>query len=75
MIYNSKYNFDYLQTMHWATPKTKDRMITPSQKMQRSSSSSASSPQNESSFHITRTPKVWERETSDVIRKFRNYEI
>lgn len=68
--------------LHWATPNTKDRMLDCG-----SSQSGAPRPGHRRSseqgilhgrsqdFKISRPSEGWERDTSDVMKKFRNYEI
>ncbi|XP_066959580.1 J domain-containing protein [Macrobrachium rosenbergii] len=68
--------------LHWATPNTKDRMLDSG-----SSQGGGSKPpghrraseqgilHGRADFKISRPSEGWERDSSDVMKKFRNYEI
>lgn len=69
------------QSMHWATPKTKDRMLPDQQG--NSSSLSAGQPnpahrrasEGGAALYYGGRKAEWGTENSDVANKFRNYEI
>lgn len=75
------------QSMHWSTPKTKDRMLPesggssgPSSLTAGSSLSSSQRRASEGGANLhwggRATGNVWDSQTSnEVISKFRNYEI
>ncbi|KAF2350436.1 hypothetical protein FHG87_018808 [Trinorchestia longiramus] len=56
------------QTLHWAKPTAPERMLG-------SSSQRTAAGQPEESIDFRAAPPVWHRDTSDFLRKFRNYEI
>ncbi|XP_045115381.1 J domain-containing protein-like [Portunus trituberculatus] len=77
-------------TLHWAAPNTKDRMLGPAGTSQgphphshhhpkpggrRSSEQGLLYGRNQDEVNISWPTGQWERDSSDVIRKFRNYEI
>ncbi|XP_050691521.1 J domain-containing protein-like [Eriocheir sinensis] len=70
-------------TLHWATPNTKGRMLDegasqapqPRPGGRRSSEQGLLYGRNQEGVKISRPTGGWERDSSDVIRKFRNYEI
>lgn len=70
-------------TLHWASPNTKERMLEPgtSQASQprpggrRSSEQGILYGRSQDGAKVSRGTGDWERDSSEVIRKFRNYEI
>jgi len=73
------------QSMHWSTPKTKDRMLPESAGGVSSGPSSlttgvASAAHRRASegganLHYNRNSSNWGTENNDIVNKFRNYEI
>lgn len=71
-----------MQSMHWATPKTKDRML-PDQQGVSSTGLSAGQPnpahrrasEGGAALYFGNRKAEWGTENSDVANKFRNYEI
>ncbi|KAG7172528.1 J domain-containing protein-like [Homarus americanus] len=69
-------------TFHWATPNTKERMLEPGTSQaphpkpgaRRSSEQGLLYSRGKESA-VSRPTAGWERDSSDVMRKFRNYEI
>ncbi|XP_042891849.1 J domain-containing protein-like isoform X2 [Penaeus japonicus] len=90
--------FQKLQTLHWATPNTKERMLEPGTS-QAQAGGQAGQPhapppvskpgsrraseqvshilhgRTKETVRVPRPSEVWERDTSEVMKKFRNYEI
>lgn len=73
-----------LQSMHWATPKTKDRMLPDQQGVSSNSSGlSAGQPnpahrrasEGGAALYFGNRKAEWGTDNSDVANKFRNYEI
>ncbi|KAG0711667.1 J domain-containing protein [Chionoecetes opilio] len=70
-------------TLHWATPNTKERMLesgaSPSSQPRpggrRSSEQGILYSRSQDGVKVSRPTGDWERDSSEVIRKFRNYEI
>ncbi|KAK8740502.1 hypothetical protein OTU49_002943 [Cherax quadricarinatus] len=70
-------------TLHWATPNTKDRMLEagasqvpqPKAGTRRSSEQGLLYSRRQESVTVSRPTEGWERDSSDVMKKFRNYEI
>ncbi|KAK3869905.1 hypothetical protein Pcinc_024819 [Petrolisthes cinctipes] len=70
-------------TLHWASPNTKDRMVEaggsqaphPKPGGRRSSEQGLLYGRGMDNVNISMPKGTWERDSSDVIRKFRNYEI
>ncbi|XP_071516953.1 J domain-containing protein isoform X2 [Panulirus ornatus] len=72
-------------TFHWATPNTKERMLEPGTSQaappkpkpgaRRSSEQGLLYSRGHESVKISRPTEGWERDSSEVMRKFRNYEI
>lgn len=67
--------------MHWATPKTKDRMLPDQQGVSSGLSAGQPNPAHRRAseggaalYYGSRKPE-WGAENSDVANKFRNYEI
>ncbi|KAK7070702.1 DnaJ subfamily C member 12 [Halocaridina rubra] len=69
-------------TLHWATPNTKDRMLpdaggahgsAPKPGHRRASEQGIL--HGRADFKVSRPSEGWERDSSDVMKKFRNYEI
>lgn len=73
----------YIKSMHWATPKTKDRMLPDQQGNSSSSSLSAGQPnqahrrasEGGAALYFGNRKAEWGTDNSDVTNKFRNYEI
>lgn len=69
------------QTLHWATPQTKERMLGPgtSEGKDQGPDGKSGMRQHRRSSDFTsagrRTTEGWESDKSEVLRKFRNYEI
>lgn len=69
--------------MHWATPKTKDRMLPDQQGVSSNSGLSAGQPnpahrrasEGGAALYFGSRKAEWGAENSDVANKFRNYEI
>lgn len=83
MVINLCVEFDF-QSMHWATPKTKDRMLPDQQGVSSNSSGlSAAQPnpahrrasEGGAALYFGNRKAEWGTENSDVANKFRNYEI
>lgn len=65
------------QSMHWCTPKFKDRML-PEGSVSSGFGRSGLSSEDGANLHCgnNATSSVWDSETStEVIKRFRNYEI
>ncbi|XP_045605022.1 J domain-containing protein isoform X1 [Procambarus clarkii] len=70
-------------TLHWATPNTKERMLEPGTSQvappkpgaRRSSEQGLLYSRGKESVTVSRPTEGWERDSSDVMKKFRNYEI
>ncbi|XP_075148850.1 dnaJ domain-containing protein [Haematobia irritans] len=71
------------QSMHWATPKTKDRMLPETAAGAGTSCLSAASPnpahrrasEGGAALYYGNRKQEWGTDNSDVANKFRNYEI
>ncbi|CAL4246522.1 unnamed protein product, partial [Meganyctiphanes norvegica] len=67
-------------TFHWAKPNTSGRMLETNQSSDNSSQVSSvrgdeQSKTKPSTVRVAQQGEVWQRDTSEFIRKFRNYEI
>lgn len=73
----------YIKSMHWATPKTKDRMLPDQQGNSASSSLTAGQPnqahrrasEGGAALYFGNRKAEWGADNTDVANKFRNYEI
>ncbi|KAL7647118.1 UNVERIFIED_CONTAM: hypothetical protein RMT77_002376 [Armadillidium vulgare] len=62
-------------TLHWATPQTKDRMLEPCSSDDPEGSAKRQQRRSSDFASVGRAAEGWESDRSEVLRKFRNYEI